>query len=808
MIWTWLARFVLKYRIPLLTVILAITAVMGFFATRIEIEHNFTKLLPANDSTNLDYEFFKKKFGQDGNVLVIATDKKPLEKLENFNLWYDLTSDIKQTDGIKEVVSLARLNDLILDDSLGKFNFTPLYKTKPRTQAELDSLLNRVEDLPFYKGIIVNYAGNTTLIAVTFKESELGTANRIVIANNIKLKVDAFAQKTGLEMHTSGLPYIRSAIAEKVKNETGFFLLLAFVITGIVLFIFFRNLLVVLFSLAVVVIGVIWSFGTHDILGYKITVLSGIIPPLIIVIGVPNCILLLNKYHSEFGRTGDKMLSLRIAVERVSNSLFFANVTTSVGFAVFCLINNEILFQFGIIAALNVMATYIISVVLVPIIFSYLPSPSPKQTNHLDAKRLRAILGKIDFLVENRRTWIYSVVAILVGLSLYGMTTIVSLGYRVDDLPKKDIILKDLKYFEKEFTGALPFEITIDTRKPRGVFANNGRVLYKINKLYKLLAQYKEFGRPISIIDGVKFSYQALKGGDPKYYKVPSATDLKQIADYAQEVNGKNRQTQLASFIDSTRQFTRVSCQMADVGSKRVAEMVKEMKPRIDSLFNYDSETNLWLSAEEKYETKITGNSVMYLKGNSFLVDNLIESVLWAVLIIALIMFALFTSARMIVISIVPSLVALIITAGLMGFAGIPLKPSTILVFSIAFGISSDGTLYFLTKYRHEIKRNKLSISDAVDITIKETGVSMIYTALILFFGFGIFIFSDFGGTAALGILISFTLLVAYCCNLILLPAFLLTLEKRILGKAFLQEPLIQMYDEEDDMDMDKLKLE
>jgi uncharacterized protein len=807
MIWSWLSSFILRFRIPLITVIVAVTIVMAYFASHVEIEHNFTKLLPANDSTNLDYEFFKSKFGLDGNVLVIATAKKPLEKLELFNQWYDLTYDIKSTNGIKEVVSIARLNDLILDDSLGKFSFIPLYKSKPKTQAALDSVLARIKDLSFYKGIVVNNSGTTTLIAVTFRESELGTSNRIVIANKIKARVDSFANTTGLEVHTSGLPYIRSAIAEKVEKETAFFLILAFVVTGLVLFLFFRNISVVLFSLIVVIVGVIWSFGTHDILGYKITILSGIIPPLIIVIGVPNCILILNKYHTEFGRSGNKLVSLRIAVERAANSLFFANITTSVGFAVFCLINNEILFQFGIIAAINVMATYFISIALIPIIFSYLPSPSPKHTTHLDSKRLRAILGKVDYLVENRRTWIYTIVGIVVAICIYGMTTIVSMGYRVDDLPKNDIVLKDLKYFEKEFTGALPFEVTIDTKKPRGVFANNGRALYKINLLYKLLASYPEFGRPVSIIDGIKFAYQAVKGGEPKYYKLPAAADLKQIADYAQELNGKGHQNQLTSFIDTSRQYTRVSCQMADVGSIRVAQLVKELKPRVDSIFNYDSENNTWLSQDERYDVKLTGNSVMYLKGNSFLVDNLVESVLWAVLIIALIMFALFTSARMIIISIVPSLVALIITAGLMGFAGIPLKPSTILVFSIAFGISSDGTLYFLTKYRHEIKKNKLSISDAVDITIRETGVSMIYTALILFFGFGIFVFSEFGGTAALGILISFTLLVAYCSNLILLPAFLLTLEKRILGKAFLKEPLIQLYDEEEDIDSDKLKL-
>jgi predicted RND superfamily exporter protein len=413
------------------------------------------------------------------------------------------------------------------------------------------------------------------------------------------------------------------------------------------------------------------------------------------------------------------------------------------------------------------------------------------------------MLSKVALITSEHRKSIYISVIIIVVISIIGLFQIKANGFVVDDLPSKDPLLVDLHYFEKNYGGVLPFEIVINTKEPNGLLKNNAKALYKINKAQKMLSTYKELARPVSVVEIIKFMNQSYKGGESKFYKMPSATDLKQLSDYVKE--DKEKENQLKPFIDSTRQYTRISAQMADLGSIKTKKLIAELKPRIDSVFNYDSEEKKWLPENEKYDLKLTGNSLIFLRGSEFLVTNLIESVELAIILIAVFMLTLFTSFRMILISIIPSLVALLITAGLMGFLGIPLKPSTILVFSIAFGISSDGTLYFLTKYRHEIRKNKLSITDAVKLTISETGVSMIYTAVVLFFGFGMFVLSGFGGTQALGILISFTLLIGYCSNLILLPAFLLTLEKAITNKRFIEnQPMIDSEEiVEDDLELD-----
>jgi uncharacterized protein len=372
---------------------------------------------------------------------------------------------------------------------------------------------------------------------------------------------------------------------------------------------------------------------------------------------------------------------------------------------------------------------------------------------------------------------IYSVIGVMIVVSIYGMTLIKSVGYIVDDLADDNPILTDLKFVEKNFKGVMPFEVAIDSYEPRR--ATQPELLTKIKKMEREFAKYPEFTKPVSIVTAVKFAYQAYRGGDPKYFVLPGIDQLSKLQEYNQTVKGKGSFTK--GFIDSTQRYTRVSFQIADCGTVRTNQIINELQPKVDSIFNYDAENNIFFKAGDKrgYDAEITGNSVIYAWQNDYLQDNLIESTLQAIVMICLIMALLFRSWKMVIISTLPSLIPLLMTAGLMGFFDIHLKYSTILIFSIAFGISSDGTIYFLTRYKDELLNKNRSVKEAISETIMNTGVSMFYTAIILFTGFFIFTASSFKGTQSLGILVSITLLMAMICNLILLPAFLMTLNKR-----------------------------
>lgn len=785
-------RIILRYRIAALVVLLLLTGFMGYMATKVQLSYEGAKILPESDSTYTEYLKFKKKFGEDGTVMVIGFQSDKIWEAGTFGEWYDLTEKIKKTEGIQEALSIARTFKVVRNDSLQQLDFKPVVVSRPGSQGEVDSIRAMLESLPFYEGLLFNKETNTTLMAITLDQTKLNTKSRIETVNHVKELADAFAESNGVQLHFSGLPYIRTAVSEKIAHEMKMFVFLALLITAIILILFFRSFQAVLFPVIVVIFGVIWSFGTMVLIGYKITILTSLLAPLIIVIGIPNCILLLNTYHQEYQKHGNQIKALARTIYRVGASTFFANVTTALGFIVFAFTGSEVLTEFGIITSLNVMLTFVISLFLIPIVFSFLPPPTGKQMLHLDRKALAGVLDRVDRWVHHYRGRVYSVVIIVVLVSLYGMTKITTVGFVVDDLPKDDIIYKDLKWFESSFRGVLPFEVEIDTRKEGG--ALDLKTLYRINRLQKLLAKYPEFSEPVSVAEGIKFSYQGLNDGDPKYYIIPNVQELARLSGYAGTAKGNQRM--FRSIIDSTQQVTRVSFQVADIGSIKMKSLMEGLKPRIDSIFD-----------PLEYDVTLTGNSIIFLKNNDYLLTNLKESVLLAFVLIGSVMFFLFMSLRMIIIALIPSMTPLLLTAAIMGYFNIALKPSTILIFSIAFGIASDGTMYFLTKYRHELRKFGGSISRTVSLTIQETGISLIYTAAILFCGFFIFAASSFGGTSALGILLSVTLLISMCSNLIFLPTLLLSLQKRLITRAFLKEPLIQVFDEEEDLELSNLEV-
>ncbi len=781
--WFRLSRFILRFRYYLIGVILSLTVIMGFYASKVQLSYEIARVLPASDSTFITYQKFKKLFGEDGNVLVIGIQDKDIFRLDRFNGWYDLSDSIKQIDGLKSVVSLSSIIYASRNDSAQTLDLKPIFSKRPNTQVELDSLKRILFSLPTYKNLIYNSEDYSTVMAITFQKAYLDSPRRLEMVKQIKLLGDEYSAREHQAVHYSGMPYIRSESMKIVSKEMKLFLVLAVIVTSIILFLFFKSFLVVLFTMIIVGIEVVWSVGLIDLFGYKISILSGLIAPIIIVIGIPNCVFLINKYHSEFSKHQNKAKALLRMVDRIGLTLLLANITTAIGFGVFYFTGSVLLTEFGVIAGINVMLTFLLTLILVPIIFSFLPSPDVKKTQHLTGKRITSILSGVDYLVHHHRKAIYITIAIITAISFYGISRIQLIGFVVDDLPKNHPIYKDLKFFETEFHGVLPFEIMIDTKKPNGVFADNALVLSKIQGLQKRLVKYPELSKPLSVVEGVKFSYQAFRGGDPKYYLLPPLGELQKMSPYlgSQSTNS----SKLAGVIDSTKTYTRISYQIADVGSVRMKEMVREIQPIVDSIFD-----------PAKYDVKLTGHSLVFLKNNDYLLSNLFESLLIEILLIALIGMVLFKSIRIILLSKLPCIIPLFITAGIMGFAGIEFKASTILIFTIAFGLASDGTIYFLTKYRHELRKDGATVGSSITSTIKETGISMIYTTLILFFGFGIFAASSFGGTIALGLLVSITLLVSLITNLILLPSILISIGKYMTQKELTGEPLLEVDEE------------
>jgi predicted RND superfamily exporter protein len=560
----------------------------------------------------------------------------------------------------------------------------------------------------------------------------------------------------------------------RIANELNWFLIGSLVLSALILFIFFRSFSTTILSLSVVLIGVIYSLATIHLFGFKITLLTALIPPLIVVIGIPNCIYFLNKFHTSYIKYGNKEKAIVEMISKMGIVTLFCNISAALGFAVFALTKSLILKEFGIVAGVNIMALFFISLIIIPIALYYMPVPKAKHMNYLENKWLLSLLTKIEKWVFAHKKTIYLTTAIALAISFAGITKLKTQAFIVDDLPQKDKIYTDLKFFESNFGGIMPLEILIDTKKKNGIAGSRALGVYdKVAAYSEHLTSYPELAKPLSLAEGLKFAKQGFYDGDSNNYAMPNAFDGAFLADYLKPSKSANTdqgslQKLMSSFIDSNRQVTRISVNMADIGSLKMPELIDTLQRRSADYFD-TSKTSITL----------TGTSITFLEGSRFIIQGLQESVLWAFLFIALCMLYLFRSLRILLASLIPNLIPLIMTAGLMGWMGIAIKPSTVLVFSVALGIAIDITIRFLVNYKQELPHTNGDVQQTVVQTIRETGISIVYTSLVLIAGFIIFVFSGFGSTQALGWLTSFTLLTATLTNLIFLPVLLILMSKK-----------------------------
>ena len=781
-VWALVARFILRNRFILLAAVFGMTF---FWATQWKyMQFTFTEanLLPDDHPENILYKSFTEIFGEEGNIIVIALQDSLFFTPQKRNAWRELNNKIKAFPEIEMVLSTDNLQELIKD----KKNEKLVLQEVPLSLAtDSTSILKFKEklflELPFYKNLIFDIETNTLRSIVYMRSEIVNTAKRkdFIFDQFIPL-IDSFEEETISDIHISGMPYIRTLNAQNIVDEIGLFVLWASLITSLIFFLFFRSFRATFISLFVVAIGVMWAFGILGWLGYEITVLTALIPPLIIVIGVPNCIFLINKYQQEIAKHNNQAKSLQRVIVKVGNATLMTNLTTASGFATFILTNSKILKEFGVVASVNIISIFILSLLIIPITYSLMAIPKKKHLKHLKNKSIDYFVRWMEDKVRKKRVnvYIFSLIGLIIGIT--GMYQIKISGSLIEDMPKSEEFFQDILFFDESFNGIVPVEIWIDSKRENGIV--KPATLQRMNRLQKTIEEIPELAPPISVVNAVKFAKQAYYNGNPNYFSLPTSQENSFIYPYLKNVNENNEL--INGYVDTSGQFGRITTYMKDIKTERMERIESDLRQAMTKIF-----------PKNRYGAEITGKALLFLKGTKYLIKNLILSLSLAILLIALFMAFLFRSFKMIIISLIPNLLPLIITAGVMGFTGIPIKPSTILVFSIAFGISVDDTIHFLAKYRQELISNGWKINKAVFAALRETGISMFYTSIVLFFGFSVFMTSNFGGTQALGGLVAVTLLMAMLANLILLPSLLISLEDTISNEKVIKKPKIEILD-------------
>ena len=790
--WNSIARLILRNRIIILLLIIATTVFLSTQWKNMRFSYTEANLLPDDHEDNIAYNEFLDKFGEEGNLVLLGVKDSTLFKPENFEAWKELTKTLEAFPPVDYAISVSNLQQLKKFEDPSRFEMVPFITEDNPTEEELQQYQDQLyNELPFYENLVYSSHSNTLQSAIYLNKEIVNSKERkTFVIDELQPLIANFEEKTGIDVKVSGMPYIRTLNSQNIIDEIGLFILAALGVTSLIFFFFFRSIRATIISMITVCIGVMWAFGVIGLFNYEITVLTALIPPLIIVIGIPNCIFLINKYQQEIKKHGNQAKSLQRVITKVGNATLMTNITTASGFATFILTDSTLLKEFGIVASINIVAIFILSLLIIPIIYSYMNLPRRKHLKHLNKRWIGGFVNWMEQMVRHRRISIYITSIVLLVVSIIGIYTIKISGSLLEDMPEEAEFFQDIKFFEEEFDGVMPLEILVDTKRKNGVL--KPATLKRMEELENHLAEIPELSQPISITRLVKYSKQAFYNGDAQYYQLPSSQEQNFIMPYTKGFS--SNENLLTSYIDSTGRYARITTYMKDVGTDKMEELEEDLWPQINKIF-----------PQERYEISMTGKAFIFQKGTNYLVKNLIISLSLAILLIAIFMAWMFRSFRMIIVSLVPNLLPLLVTAGMMGFLGVPIKPSTILVFSIAFGISVDDTIHFLAKYRQELKANNWRIKRSVYAALRETGVSMFYTSIVLFFGFSVFMISSFGGTVALGGLVSATLLFAMLANLLLLPSLLLSLEKNIANKEVMKEPAMKIIEtDEDEAEIEK----
>ncbi|CAD0003428.1 efflux RND transporter permease subunit [Flavobacterium salmonis] len=775
--WEKLARIILKNRIIILVFVIAVTIFLAFQWRNLSMTYTEANLLPKDHIANKEYQKFLDKFGEEGNLIVIGFQDKEFFTPKNYAAWNELMTGLKKSKEVDLVVSLNDLKKLEKDTVNEKFVLNPFIDQSKTVDPEYLKTVQHdlFNNLPFYEGLLFNKQSGSVRSAIYMNKALVNTAERkTFILENLVPKIDKFEKTTGIDLRVSGMPYIRTINADNMKGEIGLFIGAALLTVSLIFFFFFRSFRATLISICILIVGVIWSFGTLGLFHYKITVLTAIIPPLIIVIGITNCIFLINKYQQEIKLHNNQAKALQRIISKIGVSTLMTNLTTAIGFATFMITGNDLLFEFGLVTSINVISVYLLTLLIVPIVYSFMPVPGEKHLYHLTKTYISTLLDFVENVVRNKRKVIYTIYGLLLVFSVIGVAQMKVSGSLIGEMPKSASFFKDILFYEKEFNGVMPLEIMIDTKKKKGVM--KASTIRKMDELQNTIAEMPELAKPVSIVNLVKYSKQAFYNGNPEYYQLPTSQEQTFILGYAKNATKNSKDNLMKAYVDSTGQYARITTFMKDIGTDEMAKVEKKLHSKIDEIFPKD-----------RYEVTVTGKALVFQKGTSYLVDNLIESLIFAILVIAILMLYLFRSFKMVFASVITNVLPLCITSGLMGYFGIPLKPSTILVFSIAFGISVDNAIQFMAKYKHDLIQSNGKVKKSVFSALRETGISTFYTSVVLILGFATFTLSSFSGTIALGALISCTLAFAMFANLLVLPALVLTFEKKKAKKEDLE---------------------
>jgi uncharacterized protein len=736
-----------KSSIAVVVSVIVVTLLCVWLALGLRFSYDFEAFFPQDDPETDFYLELRNRFETDNDFFIVALENNGSVFQQAFLSKVDSLSHALA--GIPDVTAATGPTDLkriIRDPVLGQVMEVPMLRWQQPEAYAADSI-----ELAGTTGLVGwFFSADYRTVAIHLRHTQKLSKDRCdQLSENIETVVGGFDfPKT----HLIGRALGQKLYVELMIHELILFISLSLLLTTIFLFIAFRSAWGILIPTLVVLISILWTVGFIRLMGNELDLMLTILPTILFVVGMSDSVHVLTKYMQELRNGREKKDAIRYAFKSIRLATFLTAVTTSIGFLTLVLSNIEPISKFGIYTSVGIMLAYGLTYSLLPAIL-FLAKPVRLQTFALSddfwTLKLHAALRWII-----RRRYGITIGTILVCIvSAIGIYQVEVDNKMLEDLRDEHRLKQEFFFMEEHFSGCRPFEMAIMLSNPEQI--NDADFIHDMDTLNHWLREEYGVGSLVSYTEILKSVNQANNAGERDFYVIPQdSVELRRLnklmarKEFAEVMN---------MHFDREAGILRIAGKIGDFGRKHY----EQLNVRLDQFIQQNCTT--------KFDYKVTGTAHLIDLNNRYLVENMVWDLLLSMVVIGLIMGFVYRSPKMIILTIIPNLIPLIIVGGIMGYAGIPLKVSTSIIFNIAFGIAVDDTIHFLARVR-TLLREGLSPLYAVKRTFLTTGKAMVVTTLILSGGFLTLILSDFMGTFYIGLLISLTLFIALIAELLVSP--------------------------------------
>ena len=740
-----------------LTALSLLMLFLGYRATKLQFDYDFEKFFPQEDADLVFYQEYRNTFENDNDFILIGVENYEGIFQQSFLKQVELfTEELRTLPHLREVISPLEMKYFELGSMGIGFNQKAYFHPDAPELYREDSLRLTAIQEPIAE--MVSIPNNSIILVI--KNIQFPSKEE---SDELATELQALVNSQPFdEVHTLGKIMGQKTYIEVLKVEFLTFMLISIFVLIVFLIVAYRSAWGVLIPLATVLLAVIGSLGFMELSGTPLNMMTTLLPVIMLVVGMSDVIHLVSKYLEEIRMKRDKLTAIRNMLKKVGVATLLTSLTTALGFITLIGVNMEPIQDFGVFTAVGVLLAFVLSILFIPAIFMLIKTPKIVNDERLQNGWERG-LGKLFLILSRNRKKVLIIYGLLTVVLLLGASRIQFDYYLMQDLDEHQPLMKDLRFFQKQFGGIRPFEMAIIPQKEYKV--SDFEVMKELEKVTSYLDSTYGVNQLVSPALPYKYLNKILRNGKSDYYKIPKSekryTFLKEKIEPFKE---KMVDHQLFS---ETEKIGRINGRMVDPGSRTMLE-------RNELLRNFIAEqvdTSI-------VQFKLTGTPAIIDESGRYVSRNIVIGLLIAFAIIALSMGVLFKSIKVALISLVPNIFPILLTAGFIGFAGIDLNMSTAIVFTIAFGIAVDDTIHFLSRYRQEMRMGSSNLI-GLRRTFISTGKAIIITTIILLGGFGSLVFSDFLSTFYIGLFVCMTLISAVITDLTLLPMLLLAGKKR-----------------------------